>query len=118
MHYYKVTRNFKSVIAQENFCITYELNKLISAPQKKYGIMIFDNIEHAIAYIKNIKLSNLELWECDATDVISLDGMDANDKQFISTLDPDEWEAETTFPIGTCECSTIRLTRQIDLALI
>lgn len=118
MHYYKVTKDHKSVIAQDDFCITYKLNENIIAPSKRYGIMIFDNIENAISYVRNIKLPNLELWECEADNVISLDGKDANDSKFIATLDQEEWEAETTFPIGTCECSAIRLTRQINLALI
>jgi hypothetical protein len=117
-HYYKVTKNLKSVIAQGSFCIAYAENEWIYAPRGKYGITIFDNIEHAVFYIKNSKLKGLELWECRAINVKSLAGKIANNKEFILTIDDEEWEAETTFPIGTLECESVLLTRKINMDLM
>ncbi len=71
-------------------------------------------------FTKNIKSKNdddITLWECDATNVVSIEGMDANDREFVHTLDSN-WDAETTFPIGTCSCTSVYLTRKINLELM
>ena len=120
MPYYKVMRGMHSVIAKDKFCVAYEPGKYILAPMDRYGLMIFDNIENSIAYVKNIKSKNdddITLWECDATNVVSIEGMDANDREFVHTLDSN-WDAETTFPIGTCSCTSVYLTRKINLELM